>query len=232
MNTSRITVSSFLVAAMSVYVCLLLAEAPVQAQQLAAAVNKSQRAGLAQDEHTVRPEARRQPEVVFNRRPLTDFVRRVFSLQQRGELNLDSAFEILIEGDLDSEGLIHNGVITQQAGSLALQPVAIEFVTALNDSHILGVIEDGKRLRLKIASRENDFDVKASYEVESNEQAKRKANGYKTLLHFGEIARRGSDLEALYKNMRVSASDREVIINFSMPRETFCALLSKYLASN
>ena len=233
MNTSRITFSSFLVAAMSVYACLLLADAPVQAQQ-AAAVNKSQRAGLAQDEQpqTLRPEAERKRDVVFNRRPLTDFMRRVFSLQQRGELNLDNLFEIIIEGELDAEGVIQNREITQQTGDLALGQLAIEFVNALNKSGTLGFLNDGKRLRLAIASRENNFDISASYQLESNARAASMAKSYEMLLHVADMARRGRDEEILYKNLRVSSRDRELILNFSMPRETFCALLSKYLSSN
>jgi hypothetical protein len=232
MNTYRITVSSFLVATMSMCACLLLLDAPAYAQQLAA-VNKSQSAGLAQDETSAfQTEPQNKRDGRINRRPLIDFMRRVFSLQQRGELNLDSLFEIFIEGDLDSEGLIQNAGITQKAGDPALTPLALDFVTALNESGTLGFLNQAKRLRLSINSGENNFDISASYEAESKERAVQKARSYDLLLYAGSMARRGRDEELLYKSLRVSSSDREVILNFSMPRETFCALLSKYLSSH
>jgi hypothetical protein len=107
MNTYRNTVSSVLVAAMSMYACVLLSEAPAYAQQ-AAVVYKSQSAGFALDNpHT--PDAQSKRYVALNKQPLEQLI---------------------------------------------------------------------------------------------------------------------------YKGLSVSPSDREVLVNFSMPREIFCALLSKYLSSN
>jgi hypothetical protein len=46
------------------------------------------------------------------------------------------------------------------------------------------------------------------------------------------MVKRGGAEEHIYKNLSISSRGNEVIANFSMPRETFCALLSKYLSSN
>lgn len=219
MNTYRNTVSSVLVAAMSVYACLLLVDAPAHALQ-AAVVSKSQ------------TDAQSKRSVTINRRPLTDLVRRVFSLHQRGELNLDSPFEIIIEGNRDSEGLIYNVEITQNSGDPALRHIAEEFVAALNKSNALYFLNESKHLRLTIDSSQTNLAASVSYKAESTKQARNTAKGYGALLFMGAQVKKGQAEELIYKSVSISSEDREVIVNFSMPRETFCALLSKYLSSN
>lgn len=233
MNTYRITVSSFLVAAMSVYACLLLSDATALAQQ-ATAINQSQSAaGLRQKEETSsQSEIQSKPPVKVDRRPLLNLLRSVFDSQQRGRVDLTSPFEIIIAGDLDADGFIHNAEVTQRFGDAALQPVALDFVAALNDSRALILIGQGKRLRLTIASSESTVAVNAAYETESSDQARTNARAYGSLFDMGALIKKGRDEELIYKSLSFSPKEREVLVNFSMPRETFCALLSKYLSSN
>lgn len=234
MHTYRNTISSFLVAAMSMYACLLLTDAPVLAQQAAAAaINQAQNADLAQEEQSASlPDDQGKRSRRINKRPLIDLLKRVFDLQQRGAIDLDSPLELLIEGDFDSAGLIQNVEITQKSGDAAFKPIAEEFVTALNESGTLDFLSDAKHLRLEIDSSKVALAVNSSLEVESAQTARNRAQGYKTLLSFGAILKKGHAEELIYKAMSISSKDREVNLNFSMPRETFCALLSKYLSSH
>lgn len=213
--TTRITISSFLVAAMSVYACVLLAETPARAQQVGT-VNKTQ---LKQD-------------ASLNRRPLTDFVHRVFKMQERGELDLSSDAGIFIEGELDSVGALQSVVITQKYGDPVLKQLAEELVRALNESHALSFLNEVKHLRLAIDSSQTDVAANASFALESETQAKQKTKAYDLLLHMAALTKRGRDEELIYRNLRASSNANEITIAFSMPRETFCALLSKYLSSN
>ncbi|HEV7377447.1 MAG TPA: hypothetical protein VGN95_22210 [Pyrinomonadaceae bacterium] len=50
-------------------------------------------------------------------------------------------------------------------------------------------------------------------------------------LLFFFVGASGRTEELIYKNLHAPSSRDEVITTFSMPRETFCALLSKYLSS-
>jgi hypothetical protein len=50
------------------------------------------------------------------------------------------------------------------------------------------------------------------------------------LLFF--VGGRARDEESIHKNLHACSGVDEVTIAFSMPRETFCALLSKYLSSH
>jgi hypothetical protein len=234
MQTYRNTISSFLVAAMSMYACLLLTDAPVLAQQAAAAaVNQAQNADPSQEAQPIPlPDEQVKRSRKINKRPLLDLLKRVFDLQQRGEIDLNSPLEILIEGDLDAEGLIQNVQITQKSGDAALKPIAEEFVAALNESGTLDFLDEAKRLRLEIASTKAALAVNSSFEAESVQMARQKTQGYKLLFSVGAMLKRGRAEELIYKAISISAKDREVNFDFSMPRETFCALLSKYLSSH
>jgi hypothetical protein len=232
MLTSRITISSFLVAAMSVYACVLLSETPVRAQQ-AASVNKNQSAGLTDDERTLETLAQSNKLVPpSNRWPLENFVSRVLQMQERGELDLGSAFEILIEGDANAEGVLNNVEITQKSGDPALMQLAEELVTALSDSRVLTSLPEAKHLRLEIDSTKTGFAASASYNAVSKAQAMHTADAYNALFYGAALTKRGRDEELVYKDLHASSNGNEVAMTFSMPRETFCALLSKYLSSH
>jgi hypothetical protein len=231
MHTYRTTISSFLVAAMSVYACLLLTDAPVLAQQ-AAAINKSQTANLALEEQTPQPEGKIKRSRSISKRPLIDLLRRVFDLQQKGALDLDSPLEIIIEGDRNSEGLIQNVVVTQKSGDAELRRISEEFIAALNESGALDFLDAAQHVRLEVNSSKTNLDALISYEAPTAQLARNKAHAYKTLLFMGAQVKRGRDEALIIKGLNVSAKDREVIVNFSMARETFCALLSKYLSSH
>jgi hypothetical protein len=159
-------------------------------------------------------------------------LRAVFDSQQRGQLNLESAFEIIIEGDFASGGLIHNVEIRQQSGDSALRQIAADFVAALNESRALNFLDNAQHLHLAITSRETGLNASAAIRAESNAQARTKAQAYRSLLFMGAMLKKGRDEELIYKSLSVSSKDGEIIVNFSMPRETFCALLSKYLSSH
>jgi hypothetical protein len=231
MLTSRITISSFLVAAMSVYACVLLLETPVRAQQ-ASAVNKNQSAGLTDDERTLDKLAQSNKVVRPDRWPLVNFVSRVFTMQERGEFDLSGVFEILIEGDANSEGILDNVEITQKSGDPALKQLAEELVAALSDSRALTSFPEANHLRLEINSSKTSVAASASYKAESEAKARQTANAYSALFFVAAAPKRGLDEELIYKNLRASSNGDEVTMTFSMPRETFCALLSKYLSSH
>jgi hypothetical protein len=52
------------------------------------------------------------------------------------------------------------------------------------------------------------------------------------LVFFVGASGRAHAEEIIYKNLHDPSSGNEVTTTFSMPRETFCALLSKYLSSH
>jgi hypothetical protein len=218
MLTSRINVSSLLVATMSVCACFLLLDSQSFAQQ-ATAINRFLAANFSQEDQSTE-------HATINVMPLASFVNRILN----SEDNQNSAFEFLLEGDRDSEGILYNVVATQTSGDPKLKEMGDEFVAALNSSRLLSFLTEAKHVRLKIGASKTDITASASYEAESAPHARQTAQGYGTLFYAASMSRR--DYEQMYKSLKASSNGGEVTMTLSMPRETFCALLSKYLSSN
>jgi hypothetical protein len=212
--TARINISSLLVATMSICACLLMLDSQAFAQAAVAS--------------TANEDQSRQHAGV-NLLPLAEVVNRILTSPDAGE---SSNFEFLIEGDRDAEGLLSNVTIKQISGDAKLKQTGDEFVAALNDSHVLSFLSEAKRLRLQIISSKAEVAVIASYMAESAERASVVGHGYNALFYSAASVNRGRDYEQMYRSLKAFAHGSEVAITFSMSRETFCALLSKYLSSN
>jgi hypothetical protein len=68
--------------------------------------------------------------------------------------------------------------------------------------------------------------------LKMEKRATRPAHGSNLLFFFVGASGRVRAEEITYKNLRAPSGRDEVTTAFSMPRETFCALLSKYLSSH
>ena len=65
-------------------------------------------------------------------------------------------------------------------------------------------------------------------EVESEDRARQMASAYNFLLAAGVKAKGGQDEEDYYKNTKISADGKQIIVNFSMPRAAVSEKLTKY----
>src|SRR4051812_43749376 len=211
--TARINVSSLLVATMSVCACLLLLDSQAFAQTAVTATSS---------------EGQTRQYVGINLLPVADVV--VNHILKAPEVDQNADFEFLIEGDRDASGVLSNITITQTSGDAKLRPAVDDLVAALSNSSLLRLLSEAKRLRLKISSNKGDVAGSATYKSESVEHASMMAHGYDAMIYSYGLGAR--DYAPVYKALRASANGDEVTIAFSMPRETFCALLSKYLSSN
>ena len=211
--TARINISSLLVATMSVCACILLLDSQAFAQTIGTANSTEgqsrQYAGI-----NLLPVA----EVVVNR------------ILKSPEVDQSTGFEFLIQGDRDRSGLLTNVTITQASGDAKLKRAVDDLVAALSSSHLLTLLSEAKHVSLKISSSDGNVIGSATYKSESVEHASVMAHGYDAMIYSYGLSRR--DYEAIYKALKATSNGDEVTIAFSMPRETFCALLSKYLSSN
>jgi hypothetical protein len=212
MITSRIKIQSLLVATMSVCACLLMLDSTAFAQAAAATRSNDQSrqyAGI----HLL-PVA----EVIVNH------------ILKSPEIDQSASFEFFIEGDRDMDGALSNITITQAAGDAKLKQAVDELVAALNSSRLLALLSEAKHLRLKLSSNNGNITGLATYKSQSVEHASMMAHGYDAMIYaYGSHA---GDYAPVYRALKASSAGDEVTIAFSMPRETFCALLSKYLSSN
>jgi hypothetical protein len=166
-------------------------------------------------------------EATINLLPLADIVNRILNSQEFGD---NRTFEFFIEGDRDSAGVLHSVRITQSLGDPSLKVTGEQFVAALSNSRLLSFLSEAKHLSLKISSSKTDISASASYVAESESRARVTAHGYDALFYGAAMSKR--DYEQIYRSLKASSNGAVVTMALSMPRETFCALLSKYLSGN
>ena len=113
-------------------------------------------------------------------------------------------------------------------------------VAAIGDSGMLSFLRDPKKvkdpkklscdpmpLQLTIKLDQAEITAQVETEADSPERASEMASGYNGLLTVGQFARRGKDEEVLYRNTKVTSEGKQILVNFSMPRQTASEMLKK-----
>lgn len=192
---------------------------------------------IAAENSVVRPN-----ENDINTRPLKDWLARANALRDKGQLDLDSAIEITIAGNLNPDCKLSEAKVVQKTGDGRLTDVAKDLVSAIGDSAMLSFLRDPRKasdptklscdampLQVTIKLDQNEIIAIVESQADSPERAVQMAKGYNTLLAVGEFAKRGKDEEVLYRNTKVTAAGKQILVNFSMPRTTASEILKKQL---
>ncbi len=185
----------------------------------------------------------RPSENEVNTRPLKDWLARANAMRDKGELDLTSAIEITIVANLNPECRLADATVVQKTGDARLTDVARDMVSAVGDSGMLSFLRDPKKvtdlnklrcdempLQLTIKLDQNEINAKVETQADTAERAVEMAKGYNGLLLLGQFAKRGKDEEVLYRNTRVTADGKQILVNFSMPRQSASEMLKKQLA--
>jgi hypothetical protein len=170
----------------------------------------------------------RPPKI--NSRPFKDALARAKEMKDKGELDLSGSIVMTITADRLPDGSLINIKQTLVEGDPKLTAVALDFIAALSDSHALVFLKGAEHLKLTVNVNETDISVAALSEVESAERAKQMATGFNTLVFAAGFSNR--DEAAVYRNTKIFANGREVVVNFSMTRAAAGAMLSKQLAAS
>ena len=192
---------------------------------------------IAAENNVVRPS-----ENEVNTRPLKDWLARSNTLKEKGDLDLNSAVEIQIAAKLNGDCKLSDANVIQKSGDARLIEVAKDMVAAIGDSGMLSFLRDPNKvkdqttircdempLQLTIKLDQNEIVAKVESQADSPERAVQMARGYNGLLAIGQFAKRGKDEEVLYKNTKVTAEGKQIVVNFSMPRQTASEMLKKQL---
>lgn len=175
----------------------------------------------------------RPDEGKINKRPLKDWLAHANELKTKGELDLSGVVEVVIVAQRDAQGKLHNPQVVKKSGDAQLISVAKDLIGAINASNVLYFLEGSGEGEVRFLVRMDQSQVTASVEseVESAEQAQKMASGYGLMLLFGKAARAGKDEAVIYQNTRISARGKQVVVNFSMPRQAAGDMLKKQLPS-
>jgi hypothetical protein len=164
----------------------------------------------------------------INTRPFKDLLANAKKMKDDGKLKLTGQIELTVESDLEPDGKLKNARVTDKRGDKTLEAVALDFVAALSDSGVLDFLEGTKHLRLIAKIDDNNVEVTAATEVDSESRARQMEKGYSLLIVGGRIAKRGKDEEVYYNHTQVTSQGKEVSVKFTMPRSEMGELLSKY----
>lgn len=169
----------------------------------------------------------------INKRPLKDWLARANELKTKGQLDLSGTVELVIMAQRDDKGRLYNPQVVRKSGDPQLIAVAKDLVAALNSSNALYFLEGSGGGDVRFVVKMDQSQVAASVEsdVGSAEKAQQMARGYGVMLVFGKAARQGKDEAIIYQNTRISARGKQVVVNFSMPRQAAGEMLKKQLPS-
>lgn len=173
----------------------------------------------------------------INKKALKDFAIYANDLKNKGQLDLNKPFEIVIEAELDKDGKLKDPKFTKKEGDQNLVDLFGRMIAALNDSGFLVYLKpidkDNPGTKVVFTIKQGESEVLASVESEtsSDDSARVLAKGFNAALMIGAQSRAGKDEEILLKNTSASPNGRKIIFNFTMPRQAVVDLIKKQLAS-
>ncbi|MBC7929802.1 MAG: hypothetical protein H7Z38_04465 [Rubrivivax sp.] len=165
--------------------------------------------------------------------PIRAFIARTKTLNDQGKLDLSKPQTITVDGDRQADGTLTNVEITgESAASPEFRRVADDFVASVNQSHALKFLEDVSRMRMVFTLDGERFKAETASTTPTPERADSMARGYRMMLNFGRMAKRGTTDAALMSGMKISSSGKQLLMNFDMPREQMGNILLKQITPN
>jgi hypothetical protein len=174
-------------------------------------------------------------ETELNKQVLKDFAKYANGLKEQGKLDLDKPFEVVIEAELDQNGKLLNPRFTKKAGDPNLVDVFARMVAALNDSGFLvylkPISKDNPQAKVVFTIKQGQTEVEATVSSEASSAASARvlAKALNAALVFGASSRAGKDEEVLMRNTNVTPDGKNVLVNFSMPRQSVVDMIKKQL---
>jgi hypothetical protein len=181
---------------------------------------------IAKKNNVIRPD-----EGKINKRPLRDWLAHANDLKKDGKLDLSGTVSLVIVAQRDRKGRLHNAQVRSKSGDAALVAVAKDLVSAISDSNVLYFLEDSGEgeVRFDVMMNQSLVTATVAAEVASVEQAQKLASVYGAMLFGGKLAKSGRDEAVIYQNTRTSSSGKNVVVKFSMSRQTAGEMLKKQL---
>ena len=171
----------------------------------------------------------------INKKALKDFATYVNDLKNKGQLDLNKPFEVVIEAEMDEKGKLQNPRFVKKAGDENLVNLFTRMIAALNDSGFLIYLQPiskdnpGAKVIITVKQGENEVLASVASETSSSARAESVAGILNNLLFFGAGSRSGKDEEVIMKNTSASPDGNKVVVNFSMPRQSVVDMIKKQL---
>jgi hypothetical protein len=172
----------------------------------------------------------------INKAPFKDLAIYATGLKNKGQLDLDKPFEVVIDTTLDKDGKLVNPKVTSKSGEENLVDLGTRLVAAMNDSGILFYLkkinEDkpGTKVIFTIKQDTNEVVATVVSEVASPDSARQLAAGFGAMLGLAAKARAGKDEEVLIKHTTVSGDGKTIVFKLTMAHKEVVDIVKKGMA--
>lgn len=167
----------------------------------------------------------------INSRPFKDLLARGKTLHDAKQIDLSQKLEMEIEATRAKDGTLKDVKIVRATGSPEARQLALDFISALSDSQVLSRLEGMNRLNMAVTLDAEKVSTEIKSEMTSVDEASTMSKGLNGLLFFAILKREGGEEAVqIYKKIKLSARDKQVVVNFAMPRAEAGTLISTQLA--
>jgi hypothetical protein len=165
--------------------------------------------------------------------PFKAFLARARKLAAEGKLDLSKRQSITVEGDRRVDGTLANPVIGgESAANPHFRRTAQEFVTALDESHVLQPLEGVSRVRMVFTLDGERFSAHTASVTPDEARAEEMARGYRVMVNVARLMRRGTPEGAVISGMKISSSGKQLLMTLDTTREAMGNLLLKQITPN
>ena len=179
-------------------------------------------------------------DVSVNKRPLQDFANHFKAKFEKGEIDLDKSFKVVVEGILTKEGKFDLSLdkktgkpktqFTLTEGDAQMVEVAKAAIESVGDSGFFGYLRNlgAEKIKLTVAQDGETFSASIESEQKDENKAKTMASGLNSVFEVVKLAykqdkRRFSEDEITIINgfQTPTADGTNFILNFALPKKTF-----------
>jgi hypothetical protein len=170
--------------------------------------------------------------VEINKKPLEDFAEEILkktAAENKEKIDLTKNFTIVLDGTINKDGTFvkEKSRIIKKDGDEEMINVAQDALEAIGDSRLLGYLRDLNVEKIKFTLVQDDHQIYAiiTSDQKTPERANSLMSGFNGLItgaFFADSAgvrKLGDDEKVLLKSAKTSSKDKQLIINFAMPKK-------------
>ena len=205
--------------------------APSPSPSPSPATDEQKQAADAEIDKIAKEKGIRRP--VINQKPLEDFALKGKEMFDQGKLKLDGALDVRATGQRNDDGTLDPATVKIEWRTASDENTALlaqQLITALSQSKVLSPLEGARGVQMELKLDQQNISVKIMSDLSSEEDARKFAEGFASMVLFGRIAKHGTDEGELYNNLKFRNEGAQFSMSFEMPKEEAGRMISKMLA--
>lgn len=179
-------------------------------------------------------------EEEINKKPLIDFGVKVDQLQKEKKIDLNQAFAVTIEGELEKGGKLVAPNVTKKDGDQQLVELTKELIAVLNASGVLKTLSDvtlkdspsqKHKIKFDLNNDQTNLAVNITLELANAEVAFRMQSGANLLIKATRDFRKDKIEGQILQNVHATSDGNRIIFKTLMPRQDAQKLIQDQLSA-